>query len=91
MKFSLSFKTPDVLDYVLDQYESTGCGATECNAEGDNGSPGTCFDCECAEDNAFEERAQIRQCAERFIQYGECITIEFCTDTNTATVIPLRK
>lgn len=38
-----------------------------------------------------EERELMQACADKFLEYNEYITISFDTDTNTATVIPLRK
>ena len=58
MIFRLSFKTPDVLDYTLEDYP--------------------------------EYQNEIKALAEKFIEYGECISIEFDTDAGTATVIPVK-
>ena len=59
MKFQVMFKTPDVLDYILE--ENT------------------------------DSAEQIQEIADKFIEYGEYITIEFDTDKQSATVVPLRQ
>lgn len=33
----------------------------------------------------------MKELASQFIEYDECITIEFDTETKSATVVPLRK
>jgi hypothetical protein len=85
MKFVIAFKTPDVLDYCLKNYNSQPCEAHWESKSKD------CMACVLLQEQAAETIATVKDCAERYIQYGECITIEFDTDTQTATVIPVRK
>lgn len=56
MKFSLTFKTPDVLDQL----------------------------CEDIEDGIV--LASCIHTAKKFIQYGECVTLEFDTETQSVIV-----
>lgn len=37
-----------------------------------------------------EELAEAKELAEKYVQYGEYVTIEFDTETQTATVVPLK-
>ena len=56
MKFSISFKTPGVLDYLT-------------------------------EDGLSEEEAdEAKEFVEKWVEYGECISVEFDTEKETATV-----
>lgn len=65
MIFTLSFKTPDVVD---------GSPADQTN-----------------EAYSEEQREEAAAVVEKFVRYKEYITIEFNTETKTATVVPLRK
>ena len=51
------------------------------------------LDCEYNDDS--EERKELKEAmedvAEKFVEYDEYITIEFDTDGQTATVLPLNK
>ena len=58
MKIRLSFKTPDVVDYAV-------------------------------EDLTEDEQAEVKSACEKFVEYGECLTIEIDTETGTAEVIPV--
>lgn len=42
-------------------------------------------------DERDELKSKLEATAEKFISYGECITVEFDSDTGTATVVPKRK
>jgi hypothetical protein len=84
MKFTVSFKTPDVMEYALAPYVGVHC---EQHEEFDNDCDECCnVDCE-----AHDTCEEMNLCAYNFIEYGECITVEFDTDDNTATVLPIRK
>lgn len=50
-----------------------------------------CDECYVLEDKACGAISQIKNMAEKFVEYGEYITVEFDTSAQTATVIPLRK
>lgn len=39
---------------------------------------------------SLEEKVEAMETARKFVQYGEYITIEFDTETKTATVLPAR-
>ena len=58
MKIKVMFKTPDVLEYALD---------------------------DLSDDDTYDVKQQLK----KFIQYGECVTIEFDTEAGTATVVPI--
>jgi len=94
MKFRAMFKTPDVIEDALkDAFdheaspcccggwdgEGKKCPSCECN--------GNCIDCELAEDRLRDKTDEARKMTEKFVAHGEYVTIEFCTDTNTATVV----
>lgn len=81
MKFRLTFKTPDVLDY-LNQDPGPCDKCFDCNQ--------TCLACVRADCSSFVEHELQKQCAQKFVQYGECITVEFDTDNSSAIVIPIR-
>lgn len=83
MKFTLHFKTPDVLDYTLEQYHDTHC------EKHDEHDP-ECSACSHLEERSLQEIAEIQECANKFLQYGECLTVEFDTVLGTATVQPIR-
>lgn len=55
MKFSLTFKTPDVTDQLNDIEDA-------------------------------EDRAKAESMVEKFLEYGEYITVEFDTESQSATV-----
>ncbi len=59
MKFRVTFKTPDAVDYAVDEY-------------------------------GLEHKDEIKETARKFVTYGEYITVEFDTETQTATVVPAR-
>jgi hypothetical protein len=84
MKFTITFKTPDVLDGVLEEYKETHCEYCDEFYDG-------CVNCLQLVERNTKATEAIKACGERFIKYGECISIEFDTDANTATVLPVRK
>lgn len=59
MKFHITFKTPDAVDYAVDEHGQ-------------------------------EFKEEIKETAQKFVRYGELVTIEFDTETQTATVLPVR-
>jgi hypothetical protein len=83
MKFSLTFKTPDVLDYALSKYMDTHCQSCE---EHDQ----YCQDCIALEENSLQAIARIKMFAKKFVQYEEYITIDFDTEEETATARKLK-
>lgn len=78
MKFSLTFKTPDVLEQALDNIKNKY--SSDCDHCGD------CIGCEAMEDSFREDRELIECFTDRFIKYGESITIDFDTTEGTAIV-----
>lgn len=59
MKFSITFKTPDAIDYAVDEHGQ-------------------------------EHEEEIKETARKFVRWGELITVEFDTETQSATVLPNR-
>jgi hypothetical protein len=84
MKFQLTFKTNDVLDPLLAEYKMN----THCEAHFEYEPD--CTDCTHIEDAAVENIEEIKDCAEKFIKYGELITIEFDTESQSAVAIPAK-
>lgn len=79
MKFRVTFKTPDVLDSALsDAWSEAHCEDHEYRDAG----------CSACIDASEESRHQVKELAEKFIEYGEYVTIEFDTETQTSTVVP---
>jgi hypothetical protein len=78
MKFKLTFKTPDVLDRALDDADYDPKIMCSCG--------GNCSDCERLLDQAGLDRQEIRNFSKQFVRYDEYITIDFDTETGTATV-----
>jgi len=58
MKFRISFKTPDTVDYAL-------------------------------EDLSEEDKGAAQEVIKKFVEYGECLTVEIDTELETCDVIPL--
>jgi hypothetical protein len=83
MKFQVSFKTPYVLKHALEQASYDPDAQCDCG--------GSCVDCDRLSEIANNEAAAIIGVASKFIQYDECITIEFDTEAGTATVVQIRK
>ena len=83
MKFRLMFKTPD----VLDQLDDTEINHLEqCPKEDDDiisDSDGS-YCSWCGEGST---KSEAKKFIEKFIEYGECITVEFDTDNGTAMVV----
>lgn len=82
MKFTVTFKTPDALDQVKDElaeYEDD----EECEfSEKDEHEP------DDEEIKELEEKiAEAAEFFDEWTRYAECITIEFDTEKNTATVV----
>lgn len=89
MKFQVLFKTPDAPETAIQkEYEYISCGAPEC---GENGSPGTCLDCERLHDQARDTEADMWAVINKFVEYNEQVTIEFDTETGEARVVPVSK
>lgn len=78
MKFSLTFKTPDVLDQALEELEYDPYTQCDCG--------GCCVDCERMGEQAQMDQREIRMLAKQFVRYGEYLTVDFDSVAGTATV-----
>ncbi len=88
MQIMITFKTPDAVEYALEDefssYERT-CGDGECMDDDPN-----CPDCEEVSLKVDEQMEDARTFIEQFVQHGEMVNILFDTNENTATVIKRR-
>jgi hypothetical protein len=83
MIFTLTFKTPDVIDQAYDQVNYDP--QTQCDCED------ICVDCSRLIEQAEDNKNEISSFSKKFVEYGECITIEFDSDLGTATVLPVKR
>lgn len=67
MKFTLSFKTPDVLENAITE---------------------ACADLE--EEAALDLEGEMQDTVRSYVKYGECISVEFDTETSIAKVLRTR-
>lgn len=81
MKFTLTFKTPDVVsqvvDYVIEQYDPEP-GDGEWQEE---------------EDNPYlrqEVQEGLEEKLKKWLEYGEILRVEFDTEAGTATVLEVK-
>lgn len=84
MKFSITFKTPDVVDQAFERasdelMDATGGGSPP---EDDDGT---------WDDGWIGSRDCVRELISQYVEHGECVTIEFDTDDGSARVVPARK
>lgn len=63
MKVSVTFKTPDAVNDVIEEYAGIWTD---------------------------EEEERLKKLVERFVKYGEYITVEFDGEEGTATVVPCK-
>lgn len=68
MKLNIGFKTPDAIEYALDEYRDYSDGS-------DDGRELT-----------DEEKEDAKEKLEKWIRYGESVSIEFDLDKMTAKV-----
>ena len=73
MKFTVTFKTPDAVDYAIDRAQE------DLDVEG--------YDEEVAYEMQEDLRYKLGLVTSKFVEYGECITIEFDSDLKTAKVV----
>lgn len=71
MTYYIHFKTPDAVQATLD----------------DAFPPNEKYETEEAESEAIDGRAALKKQLDKFIQYGENVTLEFDSDKNTMTVV----
>lgn len=81
MKFTLTFKTPD----VLEQLEDSACDLAMAAAD-DDADP----DDEEIQEATAEHQDTMRAFAKQWVKYDECITVEFDTEAKTATVMKVK-
>jgi hypothetical protein len=74
MKFRVQFKTPDA---VTEAIKEAAIQAIPPNVDG-------------AEADALfsEKQDEMLTCSLKWVRYAECITIEFDTEADTATIVP---
>ena len=77
MKFIVTFKTPDAVECTIDEIVKDHVEFSE--LEGDE-----------AEDEAAILKDRMTEFADRFVKYGETISIAFDMDEETATAIPVK-
>jgi hypothetical protein len=77
MKFTVYFKTPDAMHYAIEE-------AIEWVGYEDDQPP---TDSEAAEEEKYKITEAMNAVAEKFMKYGEVITVEFDTEAKTATVL----
>jgi hypothetical protein len=82
MKFNVTFKTNDVLDGVIPKLP-TDCGDPICQEDPN-------FPCKSCKTMSDDNDAMLAV-TDKFIEYGEYITIEFDTKKGTAVAVPLPK
>lgn len=68
MKVRLSFKTPDVIDYAIEDLLLDP-----------NNDP----------DTNIEQINKVKTTCDKWVKYGECITVEIDTEDNTCVVLPV--
>ena len=79
MQFTITFKTPDAMDDGIRRALADMGGYEDVIPEPDE------------MDMDSELAHTMEQVAEKFIKWGEYITVQFDTDTKTATVLPAEK
>ncbi len=77
MKIVVSFKTPDALEYAIKEHLEAEQVAD------DDGMP----DPENGHDDMFDE---LKEKLSEWVEYGECVSIEFDTEAGTATVLKVK-
>lgn len=74
MKFTIGFKTPDAIEYALDEYRDYSD-----ESEDGDGMP-----------LSEEQREEAKEKLEKWIRYGEIVTIDFDLDKMTAKVVSIK-
>ncbi len=92
MKFTVTFKTPDTLEdsikEKMDNYADHCGGSLACRESSDK-KYASCDDCEEQRNKLLTMKEEAEKLGNKFISYGEYVTIEFDTEEGTATVVPL--
>jgi hypothetical protein len=84
MIFSLAFKTPGALDDLLYRYQDTHCEQHEEHNQ-------DCNACGALEEEACHSIQEIKECAAKFVEFGEYVYIQFDTTQGTASVIQIKR
>jgi hypothetical protein len=79
MKIRVTFKTPDALEDAL----AEACPNKKLNYETDEWEPLS----EDEEDERAVRVEEVKKFLQHYIKYGECVTLEFDTETETVTVL----
>ena len=82
MKFRVTFKTPNALNDVYNQEAFDPETMCDCG--------GRCIDCDRLLYESDETIDEMNEVARKFVQCGEVIVVEFDTEKDTATVIPIQ-
>lgn len=77
MKFIVTFKTPDTVACTIDEIVKDHVEFSE-------------LDREAAEDEAAILKDQMTEFSDRFVKYGETISVAFDMGEETATVLPVK-
>ncbi len=83
MKFQVTLKTPDAQDYAIES--ALEIVKNELQSQEENADSG--LDPDDVEDYLSEKKDELKEFTDKWFRYGECVTIEFDTDTQTAKVI----
>jgi len=75
MKVRMTFKTPDVVEDAIDS--AVDNERAEDEPEGEYGA------------NCEDLAEAARMVCKKFVQYGECLTVEVDTETGTCEVVPV--
>ena len=71
MKFRVTFKTPDAVSDAIERY----------------GFAPDKSDSEEQIESKYHFTSKMKVVTEKFVSYGECVTLEFDTDTQTCEVV----
>ena len=77
MKFIVTFKTPDAVSCTIDEIVKDYVEFNDMEGEE-------------AEEEAFLLKEKMTEFSDRFVKYGEIISIEFDMDEETATAVPVK-
>lgn len=80
MKFQLTFKTPDVMDKINDDITQHVLDLSHDDE----------LDDEQTESLHYDIENECRELLDKFLNWGECLAVEFDTENGTATVVRQR-
>jgi len=76
MKIQISMKTPDAVEYAINQAVESEDLTRDCDGK-------EAMD----EDERYEFEENLRETCKKWFRYGECVSIEIDTETGEATVL----